>query len=283
VALVGSSRSLFDVSSAELSREMGLEPEACANLGVRASSPLPGFEAITRDSGFNGLLVVEVFPSTVFGNSQHGRGQLVAEQVDPRFAYARVESDMLKAAAHNLAFLNGSARPLEGLAAVQLGIRGKWQFQQFGSLRGVAQSGTERWTPLDTSGASIESLETNEKYFARFEATMGKARTSAEFDELLDAFQHSAEECRARGGLVVFVFPPISGLVRDAVEKRFPRSAYWDRLAKRFGKCALHYSDFPETRNLQCPDGSHLNKEAALIYSRWLGQELKKLRDHATK
>lgn len=281
VVLLGSSRILFDVSSATLARELGVASDACANLGLRASSPLPGLDAVAHDEGFNGVLVVEVFPSTVFGNSKHGKGQLIADQIDPRFAYAQIEAELLKASARNFAFLNGSARPLEGLAALQLVIRGKGELHQFGSLHSWNSPDDERWVPLEVEGASQEALQGNERYFARFESVMGSERGSLELGELLDWLDSRAEEIRSRGGMVVFVYPPISGSVRAAVDARFPRSTNWDRLAQRFGENALHFDDFTQTRGLRCPEGSHLDKANALEYSKWLGQTVHRLRNRA--
>jgi hypothetical protein len=282
VVLLGSSRVLFGVSSATLASELGVANEACANLGLRASSPLPGLEAIADDEDFRGVLVVEVFPTAIFGTSKHGKGQLIAEQIDPRFAYARFESELLKVSARNFAFLNPSARPLEGLAALQLVVRGKGEFHQFGSLRGSNRQPEERWVPLEVEGASQAVLMGNERYFARFETVIGDHRGSAELDELLDWLERRIAKINARGGMVVFVYPPISRSVRAAVDARFPRGANWDRLAERFGETAIHFADYPQTREMQCPEGSHLEKASALAYSKWLGQKLRQLR-HSTR
>jgi hypothetical protein len=279
VVLLGSSRILFGVSSATLASELGVANDACANLGLRASSPLPGVEAIADDADFRGVLVVEVFPSTIFGNSKHGKGQLIAEQIDSRFAYAQFESELLRVSARNIAFLNPSARPLDGVAALQLIVRGKGAFQQFGSLRGSNSQPDERWVPLEVEGASQATLMGNERYFARFETVMGENRGSAELDELIDWLEHRVEKIRARGGLVVFVYLPLSSSVRAAVDARFPRGAHWDRLAERFGETALHFADYPQTREMQCPEGSHLERASALAYSKWLGQKLRQLRN----
>jgi len=70
------------------------------------------------------------------------------------------------------------------------------------------------------------------------------------------ALVHRIEE---RGGAVIFVMFPRSGLVWSADERRFPRSRYWDRFITLTGAHGVHFEDVPALSAFRCPDGSHLD------------------------
>ena len=63
----------------------------------------------------------------------------------------------------------------------------------------------------------------------------------------------------ARGGNVIFVMYPRSGLVRAADDVRYPRAVFWDRVVPLAGGKGLYFADEPSLRDFTCPDGSHLD------------------------
>lgn len=72
----------------------------------------------------------------------------------------------------------------------------------------------------------------------------------------------------ARGGHVVFVMFPRSGLVRAADERMFPRNVYWDRFVGTVHSPALDYRDVPSLASFVCPDGSHLDFRDQAAFTR---------------
>jgi hypothetical protein len=64
---------------------------------------------------------------------------------------------------------------------------------------------------------------------------------------------------RSRGGDVVFVAMPTSGMIRKIDEKRYPRTAFLDILKKETGSRLINSADEPSLQLFTCPDGSHLD------------------------
>ena len=74
----------------------------------------------------------------------------------------------------------------------------------------------------------------------------------------------------ARGVKVVFVKYPVTGAWRELEDEFFPREKYWDTFARGVGTDTIHYRDVPEAAGLDCPDGSHLSSESAIIFTKVL-------------
>jgi hypothetical protein len=83
----------------------------------------------------------------------------------------------------------------------------------------------------------------------------------------------------ARGGQVVFIMFPRSGLVREADERRFPRAVYWDRFISTVRAPSLHYADVPALASFTCPDGAHLDEREQVPFTRSLVNTLFVRRD----
>lgn len=80
-----------------------------------------------------------------------------------------------------------------------------------------------------------------------------------EFSEHATNVAAMVRRIEARGGTVIFVMFPRSGLVWAADDRRFPRSLYWDRFMTLTGAHGLHFKDVPALNAFWCPDGSHLD------------------------
>jgi hypothetical protein len=98
--------------------------------------------------------------------------------------------------------------------------------------------------------------------------------SSAELDGIFNSVKSDVDKIRSRGGQVLFVRPPSSGRYKEAELKGFPRAAYWDRLLTFTGCRGVHYSDYPATANLICPEWSHLCPADAVIYTKSLVKAL---------
>ena len=96
-------------------------------------------------------------------------------------------------------------------------------------------------------------------------------RDFAEVEELVSRVQK-------RGGRVVFVRFPTSGKYYALDEQRFPKIAYWDRMAEYTSAAAIHFKDVPELARFTCPDTSHLDRRDAPLFTRELLKELARLK-----
>ncbi len=94
-------------------------------------------------------------------------------------------------------------------------------------------------------------------------------------DSIFNSVKNNIDKIRSRGGDVLFVRPPSSGPYKDAEMKGFPRAAYWERLLTFTNSKGVHYSDYPATADLICPEWSHLSPSDAVIYTKSLVKALK--------
>jgi hypothetical protein len=74
------------------------------------------------------------------------------------------------------------------------------------------------------------------------------------------------QKIESRGGRVVFIRLPSTGIVRQLEDQTWPREKYWDVLAANTQAGAIHFKDYPSLSGFDCPDGSHLDvRDAAEI------------------
>jgi len=77
-----------------------------------------------------------------------------------------------------------------------------------------------------------------------------------------------------RGGQVVFVRFPTTGVFLQAQEHGFPRRECWDRLAAATGAVTIHFQDVPGMSGFDCPELSHLDYRDAPRFTQALLDEL---------
>src|SRR5206468_7838579 len=80
---------------------------------------------------------------------------------------------------------------------------------------------------------------------------------------------------QARGGRVIFVRMPLTGEYADIVERRWPRKIYFDVFARHHIAPIIDSSSEPTLNRFECFDGSHLDQQNAILFTRELGRLLK--------
>src|SRR5690606_14952255 len=85
-----------------------------------------------------------------------------------------------------------------------------------------------------------------------------KKSTMAYFLEDLKIF-------KARGGNVILVRCPSSGMVRAGEDRAMPRQQFWDELVKASNVRSYHYADYPQLPS-ECPEWSHLSGPDAQVF-----------------
>lgn len=98
---------------------------------------------------------------------------------------------------------------------------------------------------------------------ARIEALLAqeKPRQLPGFEQRVAQIGAWVNRIRARGGQVVFIALPRSGMVRRIEDVRFPRAIYWDRFVAGIGGTAIYFADEPALAAYRPPDGSHLDQK----------------------
>lgn len=77
-----------------------------------------------------------------------------------------------------------------------------------------------------------------------------------------------------RGGQVVFLAMPMSDPFWASAKHFYPRGRYWSKFAKHTQAVTLHFKEMPVSRNLVCPDSSHLDQRDAPRFTEAVLDEL---------
>jgi hypothetical protein len=103
-----------------------------------------------------------------------------------------------------------------------------------------------------------------------------KNRFADSIDVIMHHYVSLAKKFKSRGGRMVFICPPVSGKYLESETVLYPKDKYWDRLIQESESPGYYYSDHPDTKYLNPPEWSHLNKRDADIYTRTIIGLLKK-------
>lgn len=257
VVLIGASRSQADIDGPSFASLFnGRKPR---QLAIAGASPIPVLDDLARDESFKGLVICDVMPIYFFTGLQWQTG-IGAEYV----AYARNERPWDRAATRlrlvlqsHLALRAPDVTPSPGFLLQLLGLRPL--------ARQHTRVDANRYTHIDrrpeeVSRETIVSLarETGETQ------PVGQERLDHDL-ELLNA---AVRRIQHRGGRVVFTVLPVSGLRREAEERRFPRAEFWDKFASRIDAPTIHFADYAELSGFVCHDGSHLTIREAPAFTR---------------
>jgi hypothetical protein len=137
-------------------------------------------------------------------------------------------------------------------------------------------------THLDRSRSADYSLMDVEKWMPqRVEAVKRVyAQRQVDFDlwkSGVSRVERIVRDIQSRGGKVVFVRFPTSGERRTIEETAYPKTQYWDKVARLTSATTVHFEDVPALSGFQCPDMSHLDCRDAPLFTRRLLDELARL------
>jgi len=91
---------------------------------------------------------------------------------------------------------------------------------------------------------------------------------------IMQASKDAVDKIRAKGGDVVFIRTPSSGLMGEGEVHAFPREKLWDPLLAMTHCKGFHFRDNPATDHFICPEWSHLKPTDAVLYTNALIAEL---------
>jgi len=84
-------------------------------------------------------------------------------------------------------------------------------------------------------------------------------RDGVTFLESVEYTKQLIDKIEARGGKVIFVEMPVSGLIAEAEERLYPRAQFLEVFERITGKTVLVSNETPMLKDFICPDGSHLD------------------------
>jgi hypothetical protein len=263
VVIIGSSRILFDTDLDVWQEVTGRRP---IQLALAGTNPRLHLKALADDSDFAGLIVVGMTPDLFFtdwpgipefaGLPQYWK----EESPSKRFGHL-VDLELQR----HFAFLDGSYRlgtlidrlPVRDREGVRGPVRDVWKLWHASDRRQVAL-----WSRIETD----ERLREHARWvWGPFD---GKPVEQELIDRVIEEVRKDVEKIRARGGEVAFVRCPSAGLYLESEQWSAPRARTWDPLLAKTGSFGVHFEDYPEMRNLEVPEWSHLSAEASSVFTR---------------
>lgn len=263
VALIGSSRMVFDLDLETYENMTGVRPVMLATVGT---NPRPYLTNLADDEDFKGILIMGITPGIFFRNDptfglfgdlpstyedespSKWLSQQISMWLEPHLSFYDNENWPLFTLIERSGLENREGIGPPGFPVWKLGENDRdrgtklfWKVEEDSDYRdhttSVWQAGMDR---RDKAGPDPRNLDT---YFAGITADI--------------------EKIRQRGGDVVFLRAPSTGSYRPRELRLHPRETHWDRLLKDTNSVGVHFEDHPELQGFRIPEWSHLHSEDA--------------------
>jgi hypothetical protein len=270
--ILGSSRAYFDFQIEAFEKSIGRKPIQLSSTG---SSPLPTFHDIINNTDFNGTIIIGVTPGLFFSTTYPGaipwkRPQSKVDYFKDRTYAQRFNYQLSIPLQKNLVFMSADEEEWSDnidlkslLRRVQIGNRTNGPimppFYNFGDLdehRNMRLS-----TKIENDTAFANSVIKVWQFYGSDAPPPEKKATMSYFIEDLKTFKN-------KGGNVILVRCPSSGMTRVGEKKGLPRAEFWDDLVKQAKVKAYHFEDYERLKDLTCPEESHLSGSDADFFTK---------------
>lgn len=269
--LIGASRMLLDVDLQVLRRETGLEP---VQLAIDGSSFGPILAGLAADPAVRGTVLVDYSDNTVIDFAgaanvyQHyyEKQEVGSISITGYSPYTRTEKALDKMLHERLRSYADGASPFSSLLVRIMGNVAPGQYltmlpdrSRMADYSLVDMPGFYYRRVIRNLGEELNPESANNEALLAQKISMQQASDNNAFLRQTAVIRDYVSAIKERGGRVLFVALPTSGLVREIEERRYPKKHFWDRFAEEIGVPALRSGDSPALRKFTCPDGSHLD------------------------
>lgn len=274
LVVLGSSRAQADFVPTLMGDQMGGNWR-CFNLGIVVGNSFAMLKSSRHDFRAGDVVVLDVLPETCFAGVVNGPQRAAIPLANAAAPYEWLEDSVQYGLEGNLHLANTAVSPLDVAREGLLKLAGRDASDPGdGSIEGVIRH-DNGWREAVSAGrpdpaqAAVTDRVMRQALSNR--AAPGNARTEV----LLADLQAMDTELAAQGVTLLFVQFPSASHYRHWEDRWFPREVYWDKLAAAFpGRC-LYSHDDPVLSSLWVPDGSHLDREGAFVFSRHLAAWIK--------
>jgi hypothetical protein len=285
--IIGDSRALFDTDLDAIEQGLGQRPVQLALVG---SCAYPILENLANDQSFHGTVISSLIPlmwlapppsspyqnslkalkrfqnRTVAQRASHHLGMILEEHL----AFMKQEDLTLEMLLNDLpipnrpgALISPPLPPYFQTTARDRRTRMSDSCARPGALQERVRNG---WLPLFTPPPPPSYVPP--EAFAKF---MGAAIEQRFADTVI-----AVKKIQARGGKVVFVRFPVTGLLKQHEDKLTPRAGPWTRIINESGAAGIYFEDYPELASFSCPEWSHLSGPDSVEFTKRLVPHLKK-------
>ena len=269
--LVGASRAQLDVDLGALAEATGKQP---VQLAIDGSSYVSVLADLAADDRVSGTVIVDYQGGVPDPDFQDASMRYVEywrhrERTGTTYDFQRMENALAAWRQGTLRSYADGAGPFAALVSRVLAPRATPQYLVTLPTRSRDADYSRVSMPAFyyqrvMRNAGIEGLPALPDYAAVDKALADRISglpqaSTANLVENVGRLGRMVHRIEARGGKVIFVMFPRSGLVRAADDVIYPRAVFWDRIVPLVGGKGLYYADEPSLRDFTCPDGSHLD------------------------
>ena len=287
LVVIGDSRAWYDVDLDEFEKGLSKRPIQLAGGGMCG---FPVLEDLANDQNFHGTIICSIVPRIFFappGTPPFERGEKVVKRFHNQTPAQRVSQYLAMPLEEHVAFLKQEELtlddylkklPIPNRPGAQVPPRFPPYFgtedrerrsrmiEECANPNGeLARRIQQIWLPLFQPPPPT--------YIPKdvFMKQMGEA-IDKRFHDVVD----DIAKIRARGGKIAFVWFPYSGGLKQIEDRDQPRARTWDPLLQQTGAPGIYYSDFPELKDFECPEWSHLSAGDSVEFSKRLVPHLRR-------
>lgn len=280
VVFIGSSRILYDINLDIWEKETGTN---AIELATQGASPIPVFQDIVDKTNFSGTVIVGVTPPLFFSTINPKarfvqRSQSLVDYYYKRTYAQRLNHILSIPLQDNLAFIRDGDESWDSdvdlktlLKQVHIGERGGPFYPPFYNFEEIT---------LDRRMKMPEIMVTDTAYANSIKKVwtviLSGDNPPPDKESTTKAFAELAKKFKDRGGNLILVRCPSSGLFKEVEDKGFPRNEFWDFLVEKSApNRAYNYGDFEEFQDLFLPEWSHLSAKDAEVFTKGLLNTMK--------
>ena len=287
LVIIGDSRGWFDLDLDELQKGLGKRP---LQLAAGGTCGFPILKDLVDDESFHGTIICSIVPRMFFappGTFPYQRGEKVVRRFHNQTPAQRVSQHLAMPLEEHVAFLKQEELDL-GELLKRLPIPNRPgalvppklppyfatndRERRARMIEECANPGSELarriqqiWIPLFTPPPPPTYIPQDV-----FMAEIGKA-----IGQRFQDINVAVNKLRARGGKIVFVRLPVTGELKAIEDRITPRGQIWEPLLQQTKAPGIYFEDFPELKNFNCPEWSHLSAGDSVEFSKRLVPHLR--------
>ncbi len=259
VVFVGSSRIQLGLHPDVFAEERGIIP---VNLSIDGNPPFPVLSDLANDPDFSGMVICSILPRWLAEKPpEDNRASKWVKKYYTRTMLSNIDIRLSLLIQEAFVFRYPGLSPgkLEKQAE-----KGEWPRPPYAPMR------PDRFREARFTRENIPRMLASRIKLEKEAAENAILVSTREFHERIESVNADVHKIRQRGGDVIFIRMPSSGVIRDIEAATWPRDRYWDVFAKAVSAKTIHFEDVDVLRDFQCPDGSHLDVAGARKFTHQL-------------
>lgn len=267
---IGASRNKYDIDIDTWQKVTG---DHVIQLALEGDSPLPVLDDLAKDKKFKGKLIVDVTEGIFFSTTDNniGESKEFVSEYKKRTPAQRFSFQINHFLESKLVFLDKNYFSLNSIL----------QKLKVSKRKGVIAEPFEY--PLEAGRITFDrqNIMMNEflidtvlrnHVIAIWDYYLNKNKEipplGKKLDSIFTTIKYDCDQIKGRGGKILFVRTPSSGMYLTREKKQYPREIYWNKLLTYTNTPGIHFEDYPAIANLQCPENSHLARPDAIVFTK---------------